>query len=240
VYDLRAFATYGRGTVMRRALIWAVSACWSGLAVAGCAKPIVARYIYQDGEFGVVGIPINTYQKKIDFRGQADALMARHFPEGYEIVRAEEVNEGERILDLGRKTEIGTEPGFAALHQVFKLGKLDRTTSYEQKDKLQVRECRIIYKRKPPCTPGRTGQFASATTLAPPLYIDPNAILRHQIKTNAELLAKADTSSKKPGDVHVKNDADVKNASGDPGALNLTPLVPTQFDWNFEKLMLGP
>ena len=43
---------------------------------------MVARYIYQDGEFGVVGIPVNNYQKRVDFRGQAEALMARHFPGG--------------------------------------------------------------------------------------------------------------------------------------------------------------
>jgi hypothetical protein len=225
---------------MTRSGLWTVSLGWLSMVVSGCSKPIVARYIYQDSEFGVVGIPVNTYQKKLDFRGQADALMARHFPEGYEIVRAEEVNEGERILDLGRKTELGAEPGFAALHQVFKLAKLDRTTSYEQKDKLQVRECRIIYKRKRPCTPGRTGQFASATTLAPPLYIDPNEIVRHQIKTNAEMLAKADASSKKLADVHAKNDGDVNKTSGGPSELNANPLIPAQFDWSFEKLIQGP
>ena len=31
---------------------------------AGCMKPIVARYVYQDHEFGVVAIPINTYLGK--------------------------------------------------------------------------------------------------------------------------------------------------------------------------------
>jgi hypothetical protein len=219
---------------MKRFVLLSVSLGWLSIAASGCAKPIVARYIYQDGEFGVVGIPMNTYQKKLDFRGQADALMARHFPEGYEIVRAEEVNEGERILDLGRKTEIGTEPGVAAWHQVFKLGKLDRTTSYEQKDKLQVRECRIIYKKKPACTPGRSGQFASATSLAPPLYIDPNEILRHQIKTNAELLAKVDASPKK------SSDANVKKASAGSSILNANPLMPAEFDWNFENLIKAP
>jgi len=224
---------------MKRSDFWAVAFGWLLAAVSGCSRPIVARYIYQDHEFGVVGIPVNTYQKKVDFRGQADALMARHFPEGYEVVRAEEVNEGERILDLGRKTEIGTEPGFAALHQVFKLGKLDRTTSYEQKDKLQVRECRIIYKRKPPGTPGRTGQFASATTIAPPLYIDPNEIVRRQIKTSAEMLAKAD-ASKKVGDVRTKSDGEVKKASGESSAISAFPLAPAQFDSSFEQLILHP
>lgn len=38
------------------------------LPAAGCTTPMVARYIYQDGEFGVVGIPVNNYQKRVDFR----------------------------------------------------------------------------------------------------------------------------------------------------------------------------
>ena len=63
-------------------------------------------------------------------------------------MRAEEVNEGERILDLGRKTQIETDPKVAALNQMISLGSLNRTTSYEQKDKLQLRECRIIYKKE--------------------------------------------------------------------------------------------
>ena len=58
------------------------------LAAAGCMKPIVARYVYQDHDFGVVAIPINTYLGKMSFRDEAEDLMARHFPEGYEIVRA--------------------------------------------------------------------------------------------------------------------------------------------------------
>ena len=145
---------------MKHAILRAVSLGFLWLATSGCSTPMVARYIYQDGEFGVVGIPVNNYQKKVDFRAQAEALMARHFPEGYEIVRAEEVNEGERIRDVGRKTELETEPAVAVLNQIIRLGSLNRTTSFAEKDKLQVRECRIIYKKKSIHTPGRTGQFA--------------------------------------------------------------------------------
>ena len=147
------------------------------VGIAAAHAPMVARYIYQDGEFGVVGIPVNNYQKKIDFRAQAEGLMARHFPEGYEIVRAEEVNEGERIRDVGRKTEIETEPAVAALNQIIRLGSLNRTTSFAEKDKLQVRECRIIYKKKPFTHRAAPASLPSTTSLAPPLYIDPNEIL---------------------------------------------------------------
>ena len=201
---------------------------------------MVARYIYQDAEFGVVGIPVNNYQKKTDFRAQAEGLMSRHFPEGYQIVRAEEVNEGERILDLGRKTQIETEPKVAALNQIIRLGSLNRTTSYEQKDKLQVRECRIIYRKKPLHSPGRSGQFASASSAAPPLYIDPNEILRHQIKNSAEALAKADTSSKKNHDSPSTSDAEVKKAIVEPTSLNSSMSIPDQLDSIFDQMIKFP
>jgi hypothetical protein len=201
---------------------------------------MVARYIYQDGEYGVVGIPVNSYQKRLNFRAQAEELMSRHFPQGYEIVRAEEVNEGERIRDVGRKTEFETEPAVAVLNQIIRLGSLNRTTSFAEKDKLQVRECRIIYKKKPIHTPGRTGQFSSATALAPPLYIDPNEIMRHQIKTSAEMLARADASSSKLRDSHAKSDADVKQASGDAVAAKPIQPDPTEMDSIFEQLIKGP
>ena len=42
--------------------------------------------MYQDGEFGVIGIPRNTFTEKTDYRAQAELLMNRHFPEGFEIV----------------------------------------------------------------------------------------------------------------------------------------------------------
>ena len=191
---------------MRRTRLWAACLGLSWVTIAGCTAPIVARYIYQDGEYGVVGIPVNTYQNKMSFRAQADELMARHFPEGYEIVCAEEVNEGERILDLGRKTELETEPKLTALNQIIKLCKLDRTTSYEEKEKLMVRECRIIYRKKPVHAPGRSGQFAVASTSSPPLYIDPNKIMREQI--SAEMLAKSANVSKKVLDAHVLKASD--------------------------------
>jgi hypothetical protein len=225
---------------MNHGILRAVSLACLWLATSGCSTPMVARYIYQDGEFGVVGIPVNNYQKKVDFRAQAEALMARHFPEGYEIVRAEEVNEGERIRDVGRKTEFETEPAVAVLNQIIRLGSLNRTTSFAEKDKLQVRECRIIYKKKSIHTPGRTGHFASVTSLSPPLYIDPNEIMRHQIKTSAEVLARAETISKKSTDGRVKNDGDVKKASSGTTSGNSNQPIPTQMDSFFEQLIQGP
>ncbi|HEX3450395.1 MAG TPA: hypothetical protein VHS97_19225 [Isosphaeraceae bacterium] len=225
---------------MKRYGLVTVALGWLCLSASGCATPMVARYIYQDADFGVVGIPVNNYQKKTDFRGQAEGLMSRHFPEGYEIVRAEEVNEGERILDLGKKTQIETDPKVAALNQMISLGSLNRTTSYEQKDKLQLRECRIIYRKKPLHTPGRSGQFASTNSAAPPLYIDPNEILRHQIKTTGDMLGKANTPSKKPHDGPTPGDAEVKKATVEPTSLNSNLSIPDQLDSIFDQMIKCP
>jgi hypothetical protein len=212
---------------MRLSPLWVAGAAVLGMPLPGCVTPTVARYVYQDGEFGVVGIPVNTYQQKMSYREQAEELMARHFPEGYEIVRAEEVNEGERILDLARKTEVETEPKLTALNQVFKLGKLDRTTSYQEKDKLMARECRIIYRRKPKVSMGHTGQFAASNSLVPPFYLDPNELVRQQIKT--EMVAKATTPAKKV------NDADVQKASAEAPKTRATIPISakgsTSSDW---------
>jgi hypothetical protein len=168
--------------------------------LSGCAEIPIARYVYQDGEFGVVAIPMNTYGDKRNFRGEAEQLMSRHFPEGYEIIRAEEVNEGERLLDLGRRTELTTEPTISALSQVIRLGKIDRTTSYEEKDKLQARECRIIYKRRTTYPIANASQFAALASTKLPLYLDPNEMIRHKC---AEMLANNDAPGKKGSDSSV-------------------------------------
>jgi hypothetical protein len=197
----------------------------AAFATAGCMRPMVARYVYQDHDFGVVAIPMNTYLGKMSFRGEAEALMARHFPDGYEIVRAEEVNEGERTLDVGRKTQIETEPNFSALNQMIKLGKLDQTTSFEQKDKIMVRECRIIYKRKSAASPASFGQFAAISSINPRYYIDPNEIVRRQnadmiAKNAAELMAKNATTAKKSDSEVLK--ATTKTAAHSPDASVVT------------------
>jgi hypothetical protein len=197
----------------RQLLFWAICLGLAALPTTGCMKPIVARYVYQDHDFGVVAIPMNTYLGKASFRDEADELMARHFPDGYEIVRAEEVNEGERTLDVGKKTQFETEPNLTALNQMIKLGKLDQTTSFEQKDKIQVRECRIIYKRKLRKSPEEIGQFAALNSLNPRFYIDPNEMVRRQ---NEEMVAKNALAMKKTSDHDVQK-ASAAGAATSPG-----------------------
>jgi hypothetical protein len=183
-----------------------LSACW--LAAAGCAQPPVARYVYQDGHFGVIGIPVNTYMGPDDYRQQAEVLMARHFPEGYEIVRAEEVIEGERTLDLSKKTEIDSEPNLSALNQMIKLGKLARTKSIEEKDSVQIRECRIIYKKKEPG--GRPGPFSAVASLTPEYYLDPNEPIRRQL---VEAIALVKKEADKGRDKKKDADPETKRAA---------------------------
>ncbi|AGA31119.1 hypothetical protein [Singulisphaera acidiphila] len=145
---------------------------------SGCAMQPDARYVYQDGQFGVIGIPQNTKFGRKNFQAQAEELMSRHFPDGYEIVRSEEVVEGQRSLDSGRKTEIATEPSFKALDQMIKLGKLAETRSVEQKDSIPILESRIIYKRKTADGPQGANGFAALASATPQFYIDPNDMTR--------------------------------------------------------------
>jgi len=201
----------------------ALGIVWLGFS--GCTQPPMARYVYQDGEFGVVAIPVNTSLDRVNWRSQAEALMARHFPEGYEIVRAEEVNEGERTLDVGKKTELETDPTVNVWDQMIKLGKVNRSTSFEEKEKLQVRECRIIYKRRSAQGLGSHGEFSALAALSPPFYLDPNELARRQVK--ADLIAKANANAKK------NSDENVQKASGDSTKANDKPGSPS-------RLALGP
>jgi hypothetical protein len=191
--------------------------CFLSVGV-GCMTTPDARYVYQDGQYGVIGIPRNTSIGKKDFREQAHELMIKHFPEGYEIVRAEEVVEGERTLDTARKLEVDSEPGVAALNQYLKLGKFAKSTSLDQKDSLKITESRIIYRRKPDGkTTGHDG-FTALADLSPEYYIDPNQIVRKEIKEGT-LVAKKDApkpGEKKLADAIGKVDKDAKS---DPAVL---------------------
>ena len=145
----------------------------------GCANSPGVRYVYQDGNFGVVGMPENTDRFPYHYRHKAEALMADHFPDGHEIVRAEEVIQGERTLKVeGSKTAEVAPQGPSALLSVAKLG---RTASRSMADTTKIKECRIIYRRiGSPEVP--TGFSASADPI-PTQYVDPNALERHKMAT---------------------------------------------------------
>lgn len=161
----------------------------------GCVSMPDARYVYQDGEFGVIGIPRNSPYGRKDYNTQARELMTRHFPNGYEIVRAEEVVEGERTLDKAIKKELDTEPGVSAFNQMLKLGKFAHSSSVDEKDVTHITESRILYRRKIEGKASGSDGFTTVATLSPILYLDPNDLARKMDK-EALLVARKIESEK--------------------------------------------
>jgi hypothetical protein len=144
------------------------------VSAAGCAGMHEARYVYQDGEYGVVGIPENTNVWPHYYRDQAEVLIAAHFPEGHEIVRAEEVVEGSRTTMVK-----GTNTAEIAPHlpvPIVSIGKIGLTADRSQADSVKIKECRIIYRRSLGAIP--PGEFAALATPTPSPYVDPNAVER--------------------------------------------------------------
>ena len=142
-----------------------------GLVMPGCASTSDARYVYQDGQFGVVAIPKNTPEGPDHYREQAEALMAHHFPQGYEIVRAEEVVEGSRTLTVGKTGNTELTPQVSP--HLLALLKVGATMSRSQADTLALRECRIIYKKADPQAASASGRFAPEPALSPVLLPRP-------------------------------------------------------------------
>jgi hypothetical protein len=136
---------------------------------AGCTATKGVRYVYQDRDFGVVGVPENTDRWPTHYRRQAEELMAAHFPEGHEIVRAEEVVEGSRTLKIEGPRTAELAPQLPS--ELVKVAKLGRSASRCQSDTLQIKECRIVYRRVPRA---QEGAFADRPALTPTQYIDPN------------------------------------------------------------------
>lgn len=138
------------------------------LALAsGCAATRQVRYVYQDGEFGVIGMPENSDRWPTHYRRQAERMMKDHFPDGHEIVRAEEVVEGTRTLTVQGTSTAGVLPVLPAT--VLQLG---RSSCRSQADKMTLKECRIVYRRA-----GRAVGpvvYAPTATLKPTRYVDPN------------------------------------------------------------------
>jgi hypothetical protein len=151
-----------------RIRIWAIAAVLE-LGSFGCRTMGEARYVYQDGEFGVVGIPEGTSRWPHYYRQQAERLMAEHFPEGFEIIRVEEVVEGSRTLTTGGSLSAELTPSLPV--DVLAVGKLGHTATHSRADTLKIKECRIIYRKAPP---GISGRYAAEAGESPTLYIDPN------------------------------------------------------------------
>jgi hypothetical protein len=142
----------------------------------GCTGAREVRYVYQDGHSGVIGMPENTSRWPTYYRKHADALMQKHFPDGYEVVRAEEVVEGSRTLTINGSTAAEIQPGSSS--HIFAVGKLGRTTSRSQADSLKIKECRILYRKAEPLDPQAQREYAERALWTPAPYLDPNALDR--------------------------------------------------------------
>jgi hypothetical protein len=152
------------------------------LTGAGCSTAREVRYVYQDGDFGVVGMPENTDRRPTHYRRQAERLMDSHFPEGHEIVRAEEVEEGSRTVKVEGSATAEVAPSLTGL--MLTAVKLGRTASRSRSDTVKVKECRIIYRRAG--SQGPPPDFSEVASLAPSQYVDPNASVRHQAAKPAD------------------------------------------------------
>jgi hypothetical protein len=184
-----------------------------------------ARYIYQDGEYGVIGVPQNSPFGFKDYERQAKELMARHFPGGYEVVRAEEVVEGQRVLDRNRTSQITTDPVISALNQNIKLGQLAETRTTQQKDSTSITESRIIYKKRSPRGPSGADGFAARADLIPEFYLDPNELMRAR---NQVELAEAKVKEKNAATIVAEKAKDASAKPPDPATAAKTAAAPAK------------
>jgi hypothetical protein len=137
--------------------------------LSGCATTESVRYVYQDKSFGVIGMPENTDRWPTHYHRRAEKLMKEHFPEGYEIVRAEEVTEGSRTLKIEGSSTAEINPQVPA--DILKIAKLGRTATRSQADTTKIKECRIIYRRT---SHTEDTAFAFDVDVNPTRYVDPN------------------------------------------------------------------
>ena len=150
----------------------------------GCATTESVRYVYQDNDFGVIGMPENTDRWPTHYHRRAEKMMDDHFPRGYEIVRAEEVTEGSRTLKIEGSGTAEINPQVPA--ELLKIAKFGRTTSRSQADVVKIKECRIVYRR---ASPAEESQFSSDVDVSPKRYLDPNESERKKPQTSTRDVA---------------------------------------------------
>jgi hypothetical protein len=150
----------------------------------GCATTESVRYVYQDNDFGVIGMPENTDRWPTHYHRRAEKMMDEHFPGGYEIVRAEEVTEGSRTLKIEGSGTAEINPQVPA--ELLKIAKFGRTTSRSQADVVKIKECRIVYRR---ASPSEESPFSSDVEVSPKRYVDPNESERKKPATSTRDVA---------------------------------------------------
>jgi hypothetical protein len=159
---------------------------------SGCATTESVRYVYQDRNFGVIGMPENTDKWPTHYHHRAEKLMGDHFPEGYEIVRAEEVIEGSRTLKIEGSGTAEINPQVPA--ELLKIARFGRTRSRSQSDVVKIKECRIIYRRA--CDSAENA-YSFDMDLSPSRYLDPNETDREKADKPAAGLTKSNANRPK-------------------------------------------
>jgi ethanolamine utilization protein EutA (predicted chaperonin) len=161
--------------------------------LSGCSTTESVRYVYQDKSFGVIGMPENTDRWPSHYHRKAEKLMKEHFPDGHEIIRAEEVTEGSRTLKIEGSKTAEINPQVPA--EILKIAKLGRTSSRSQADTVKIKECRIIYRR---ASHTQDDAFAFDVDVNPTRYVDPNDAERKKPET-AKNVTVAKSSNSKEG-----------------------------------------
>ena len=129
----------------------------------------------------MIGMPENTNCWPTYYRRKGEKLMDAHFSEGHEIVRAEEVIQGERTLKIEGSNSAEVSPQISS--SLFRTVKLGHSASRSEAETLKVKECRIIYRRAGSAKPK---DYAKAATLTPAFYVDPNATERRKATEPAQ------------------------------------------------------
>jgi hypothetical protein len=115
-------------------------------------------------------MPENSDAWPTHYRSRAETLMDAHFPEGHEIVRAEEVIAGDRTLKVEESRSAEVLPQLPS--PLLNLARIGGSESVTQADTLKIKECRILYRRTGASE--RPKGYASVSDLNPSQYIDPN------------------------------------------------------------------
>lgn len=172
------------------------------VVLPGCASGQQVRYVYQDHDFGVIGMPENSNRWPTRYQRQAEKMMKAHFPEGHEIVRAEEVVEGTRTLTVQGTNTAEVLPALPAA--LLSAGRIGRSSCRSQADRLKLKECRIVYRRV-----GHSAGpelYAPLPTLTPTRYVDPNDAEHHKAK-DVDKKENPDESGEPPLNPAVKDEA---------------------------------
>jgi hypothetical protein len=187
----------------------------------GCAGERQVRYVYQDQVSGVIGMPENSSHWPTYYRKHAEELMAQHFPEGYEIVRAEEVVEGSRTLTINGAN--AAEIGAGATNTPITLGKLGRTSTRTQSDNVKIKECRIVYRKVDPAR--QRGDYAEQASWSPAPYIDPNAPERRWLTAKPVAPGVPPPPAPEPAHAGAKPEAEMKEKPEAPPRPGELPAV---------------